>query len=170
VLALFFATGILITIGVVGGVTSALGWIMGDLGRWPTYVVAGFLVLVGLHLADVIPLSFGRPHADVKRKGILAAFLLGLIFGVALGPCTFAFMAPLLVMTFKAGAVHWSFGATLLLAYGVGHCGVIVAAGTSTGFVQRHLGWSEASRGTTIVKRVCGVLVILGGFYLAWKA
>ena len=176
-LALLFAAGILITIGVVGGVTSALGWLMnrrfpkGDLGPWPTYAVGAFLIFIGLHLVDVIPLSFGGPlQPNVKRKGLLAAFVLGLVFGVALGPCTFAFMAPMLGITFQASGVSWLYGTLLLLAYGVGHCGVIVVAGTSTGLAQRYLGWSEASRGPVIVKRICGGLVILGGLYLAWSA
>lgn len=169
-LALLFATGILITIALIGVVTAALGRIMGDLGPWPTYLVAGILVFFGLHLADVIPLSFGRPQANVQRKGLLAAFLLGFLFGVALGPCTFAFMAPLLAVAFKAASAHALYGAMLLVAYGVGHCGVIVAAGTSTELVQRFLGWTEASRGTGLVKRLCGVLVVLAGFYLAWRA
>jgi cytochrome c-type biogenesis protein len=32
---------------------------------------------------------------------VLAAFVLGLVFGVALGPCTFAYMAPMLGVTFR---------------------------------------------------------------------
>jgi cytochrome c biogenesis protein CcdA len=40
----------------------------------------------------------------MKRKGLLASFVLGLIFGVALGPCTFAYMAPMLAVTFKVAA------------------------------------------------------------------
>ncbi len=170
-LAVLFALGIFITIGIVGAVTAWLGRIAGDTGRWPAYAVAGVLLFVGLHLMDIIPFSFGDPRQPgMKRKGFVASFLLGLIFGVALGPCTFAFMAPILAMTFKAGAANWQYGALLLAAYGLGHCGVIVLAGTSTGWVQRYLGWSAASRGTVIIKRVCGALVVVGGLYVAWKA
>jgi len=106
----------------------------------------------------------------MKRKGLLAAFLLGLIFGIALGPCTFAFMAPMLGVTFKLAASNFLYGAALLLAYGVGHCSVIVAAGTSTELVQRFLNWNEQSRGVTAVKYICGVLVILGGLWLIYSS
>jgi len=59
----------------------------------------------------------------------------------------------------------------LPLAYGIGHCSVIVAAGTSTELVQRFSGnWNEGSRGTIIVKRVCGVLVLLGGVWMIYTA
>jgi len=39
----------------------------------------------------------------MQRKGLLAAFLLGLVFGIALGPCTFAYMAPMLAVAFRSG-------------------------------------------------------------------
>jgi cytochrome c-type biogenesis protein len=106
----------------------------------------------------------------MKRKGYLAAFILGLVFGIALGPCTFAYMAPMLGVTFKLAATNFLYGAALLLAYGVGHCSVIVAAGTSTELVQRFLNWNEQSKGVTVVKIVCGVLVLLGGVWLIYTA
>jgi cytochrome c-type biogenesis protein len=106
----------------------------------------------------------------MKRKGLLAAFILGLVFGIALGPCTFAYMAPMLAVTFRVASTALLYGIILLVAYGVGHCSVIVLAGTSTQRVQRYLNWNEKSKGTTIVKKVCGVLVILGGLYLIYAA
>ena len=56
----------------------------------------------------------------------------------------------------------------LLLTYGVGHCSVIVLAGTSTEVVQRYLNWNERSRGAVILKKVCGALVLVGGLYLIY--
>lgn len=58
----------------------------------------------------------------------------------------------------------------LLLAYGIGHCAVIVLAGTFTEVVQRFLDWNEQSQGVTVVKIVCGVLVILGGVWVIYTA
>lgn len=58
----------------------------------------------------------------------------------------------------------------LLLFYGVGHCAVIVVAGTFTEVVQHYLDWNGRSRGAVILKKVCGVLVIPGGLYLIYTA
>jgi cytochrome c-type biogenesis protein len=69
-------------------------------------------------------------------------------------------------VTLGLAASNLAYGIVLLLAYGIGHCSVIVLAGTFTEVVQRYLDWNERSRGAVIVKRVCGVLVILGGVYL----
>ena len=166
-----FAVGILITIAAIGAITAAAGRMMGDVGRWGNYFVALIFFAVGLHLLGVIPLPFSGPgQVGMKRKGLLAAFILGLVFGIALGPCTFAYMAPMLAVTFKLAKTAPLYGALLLLAYGVGHCTVIIAAGTSTELVQRFLNWNEKSRGVTIVKCICGALVLIAGLYLLWSA
>jgi cytochrome c-type biogenesis protein len=169
--SLLFASGILITIAVIGAATALAGRMMGDLGRYTNYFVAVIFFLVGLHLLEVIPMPWSGPgQVNMQRKGMLAAFILGLVFGVALGPCTFAYMAPMLGVTFKLASTNPFYGATLLLAYGVGHCAVIVAAGTSTKLVQRFLDWNEEAQGTSLVKKTCGVLVLLGGLWMIYTA
>ena len=169
--ATLFAVGILITIAAIGVVTAAAGRMMGDVGRYGNYFVALIFFVVGLHLVGVIPLSFsGAGPTTMKRKGLLAAFILGLVFGVALGPCTFAYMAPMLGVTFRLAASDQLFGVLLLVAYGVGHCAVIVAAGASTERVQRFLNWNDQSRGVAVLKIVCGILVLLGGIWLVYTS
>lgn len=164
-----FAVGILITIAAIGAITAAAGRMMGDVGRWGNYVVAVIFFLVGLHLLDVIPMPWSAPgRVGMQRKGMLAAFVLGLVFGIALGPCTFAYMAPMLGVTFKLAATSAAFGCLLLAAYGTGHCSVIVLAGTSAGLVQRYLNWNERSKGAIVLKRVCGAAVLLAGLYLLY--
>jgi cytochrome c-type biogenesis protein len=168
VLALFFAVGILITIGIIGLITGLMGRMMGDIGGWGNYVVAAVFFIVGLHLLGVIPLPFLEKGANpsFRKKGLFAAFLLGLIFGVALGPCTFAYMAPMLGIVFSVASTKIVFAVSLILAYAAGHCSVIVLAGTFTEVVQRYLNWNEKSRGAVILKKACGVLVIISGVYL----
>jgi cytochrome c-type biogenesis protein len=166
-----FAVGILITIGAIGAVTAAAGRMMGDMGAYGNYFVAIIFFLVGLHLLDVIPMPWSGPgQVGMKRKGLLAAFILGLVFGVALGPCTFAYMAPMLGITFKVATGNLPYGILLLALYGLGHCSVIVVAGTFTEIVQHYLKWNERSKGALIVKKICGILVILGGLYLIYIA
>jgi len=166
-----FAVGILITIGLIGVITAAAGRIMGDVGRYGNYFVALIFFIVGLHLLEVIPMPWSGPgQIGMKRKGMLAAFILGLVFGIALGPCTFAYMAPIIGVTFKLAAKNLFYGVLLLVVYGIGHCSVIVFAGTFTELVQRYMNWNEKSRGSVILKRICGVLVLLGGVWLIYIA
>lgn len=169
--SLLFATGILVTIALIGVITAYMGRMVGDVGKYGNYIVAGIFFLVGLHLIGIIPMPYSGPkNADIGRRGLLAAFILGLVFGIALGPCTFAFMAPILMLSFKVAAANPVYAVILLAMYGIGHCSVIVAAGTSAEAVQRYLNWNEKSHGAVILKRICGVLVILGGVYLIYAA
>ena len=170
-ISLLFASGILVTIGLVGGLTAAAGRIMGDVGRYGNYAIALIFFVIGLHLLGIIPLPGSGPgKINMKQRGTAAAFILGLVFGIALGPCTFAYMAPMLAIIFKTGAEQPVYAGSLLLLYGTGHCAVIVAAGTFTEVVQHYLNWNEKSQGALILKKTCGILVLLGGLTMIYTA
>ena len=170
-IASLFSSGILITIAAIGLITGLLGRMLGDIGHYGNYIVAVIFFIIGLHLLGIVPLPFlGKSSQPAfKKKGLLAGFILGLVFGIALGPCTFAYMAPMLGVTFALASTNLAYGVLLLLVYGIGHCSVIVFAGTFTEVVQHYLNWNEKSKGTVIIKKICGVLVILGGIYLIWS-
>ncbi|BDQ03084.1 cytochrome c biogenesis protein CcdA [Ignavibacterium sp.] len=168
-ISLIFSSGILITIALIGIITASLGRLMGDVGVIGNYLVAGIFFLVGLYLLDIIKIDWNSAGLrQTKSKGLLAALILGLLFGIALGPCTFAYMAPVLGVVFQTAQTNYPFAIILLLAFGIGHCSVIVGAGTLTGKVQKYLNWSESSKTILWIKRICGVLVIIGGFYLIY--
>ena len=77
-------------------------------------------------------------------------------------------MAPMLGIVFSVAATKFHFAVMLIVMYALGHCSVITLAGTFTGLVQRYLNWNERSKGAVILKRICGVLVLLGGLYLIY--
>jgi cytochrome c-type biogenesis protein len=168
-ISLVFAVGILITIALIGVITASMGRLMGDVGAIGNYFVASIFFAVGLYLLDII--KFDWNTAGLRRttlQGLSAAFILGLLFGIALGPCTFAYMAPVLGIVFQSAQTDYIFSMLLLLSFGIGHCAVIVGAGTLAKKVQSYLHWSEQSSAVKWVKKICGVLVILGGFYLLY--
>ena len=168
--ALLFALGILISIAAVGGLTAAAGRMLGDVGPWANYAVAVVLLLVGLHLLNILPLPWERGLSLPRFQGRAAALLLGLIFGVALGPCTFAYLAPILGVIFGVARTQPGFAVLLLLAYGIGHCVLIVAAGVSAEKVQQVLDWNGSSGGAKWLRRTCGLLVLGGAGWLIWTA
>jgi cytochrome c-type biogenesis protein len=171
VISSLFSVGILLTIALIGILTAAAGRMLGDIGPWGNYLVAVIFFVVGLHLFGLFAIPWSGPgQVGMARKGMLAAFLLGLLFGIALGPCTFAFLAPMLGVTFSLGADRMLFGAALLLAYGLGHCAVIVVAGTFTEVIQKYLNWTERSPRALVLKKACGFLVILGGVWMLYTA
>lgn len=168
--ALLFALGILVSIAAVGGITAAVGRMLGDVGPWANYAVAAVLVLVGVHLLNIFPLQWERGLSLPRYQGKAAALFLGLIFGVALGPCTFAYLAPILGVVFSVSRTQPGYAVLLLLAYGIGHCALIVAAGASTEKVQQVLDWNGKSRGAVWMRRACGIPVLAGAAWLVYGA
>lgn len=79
-------------------------------------------------------------------------------------------MAPMLGVVFKVEASNIPYAISLVLAYAVADCFLILLAGTSMRAVQNYLQWSERSRTTVLVRRIRSVLVIAGGHYLLWTA
>jgi len=170
-ISLVFAVGILVTIALIGIITASMGRLMGDVGTIGNYFVASIFFLVGLYLLDVITLDWNTSGLrKTKLHGLPAAFMLGLLFGIALGPCTFAYMAPVLGIVFQTSQTDFVLSVTLLLSFGIGHCAVIIAAGTMTNKVQRYLNWSEHSSALQWIRRICGILVMFGGIYLIYTA
>ena len=170
-LSTLFAVGILVTIALIGVVTAGLGRLAGDIGSIGNVAVAVIFIFVGLVMLDLVPLALPAPaRVGLQRRGAFAALLLGLVFGIALGPCTFAYMAPMLAVTFKVATTRAAYGAALLLAFGLGHCLVIAIAGAGSAWVQRTLDWNAESRTGAIIKKACGALVVFGGMYLLYTA
>jgi cytochrome c-type biogenesis protein len=171
-LSSIFALGILLTIAAIGAVTTALGRMMGDIGPYGKYGIATIFFVFGLYLMDVVRL----PSPDVNlrrfvtRSAYASALSLGLIFGIALGPCAFAFMAPVLGIVFQVSQTNPAGAGALLLSFGLGHCGVIVAAGGLTSRIQAYLNWSNRSGAIFWTKRTAGFLVTLGGVYAVYTA
>ena len=169
-ISLVFSVGILITIALIGLITASLGRMMGDIGNIGNYLVALIFFIVGLYLLDVVRLDWNTfGIKPIKLQGLPAAFVLGLLFGLALGPCTFAYMAPVLGIVFQTAQTNYFLAIVFLAAFGVGHCSVIVGAGTLTGRIQKYLNWTEESKAVLWLKRICGILVIAGGIYLIIK-
>ena len=140
---------------------------LGDIGQWGNYLVAAVFFIVGLVLLDILRMDLpGIGRLKFEKRGTWAALVLGLIFGIALGPCTFAYMAPVLAITLFSPSSSFVKDFLFLAVYGLGHCLVIVLAGTFTEVLQKYLHWNEKSKGTLVIKRICGIFVISGGIYI----
>ncbi len=164
-----FSAGILATIAIIGVITSVLGGLIGDIGTAGNYLVAIVFFAAGLYLLDIIQLDFGKGGVTkVSSRGYTLAFVLGLLFGFGLGPCTFAFMAPVLGVAFHYSSSNILSAVLLLSLFALGHCFVIAGAGTLSAKVSSYLKWSESSISIIILKKVCGILVILGGIYMLY--
>lgn len=168
-LSTLFTLGILMMMALIGLVTSLLGHLMGDIGTWVEPVMGVVFILVALFISDLVKMPSFVSGVKTRGRGGWAAMSLGFLLGIALGPCSFAFMAPILGIVFGAEGSRLVFALALLGAYIVGHCMVIILAGTFAGKVQVYLNWSSQSKGTKILRYVCAALVMVAGIYLIIK-
>ena len=169
-LSMLFALGILVTMALIGIVTVVAGRMTGDTGAIGGYVMSIVFILIGLHLMDVVSVPWFKTHKEkVQSKGRLGALLLGLLFGVASGPCTFAFLAPILAVVFNTASENALFGFLLLVLYGGGHCAVLILAGTSVERAKHFADWNRETKSARRVKFSIGILLILAGLYFLYK-
>jgi len=169
-LSLIFSLGILASIAALGAVTALAGRLLGDLGSTGNAAVALIFFLFGFYLMDLLPLNWNVPGTRTQLQGSLGAFVFGSAFGIGLGPCTFAFMAPVLGVVFTRAESNVAGAVCLLGAFALGHCGVIVLAGALTQQVEKYLKWMQTHRTLKWVRRTCGLLVVLAGVELLRRA
>ncbi len=168
-LSTVFALGILVTVAVVGAISVLAGRLLGALGGVTNYLVAALLFVVGLELLGAWPFHWsGLPRPETTRRGLAGAFLFGLAFGTALGPCTFAFLGPVIAVATQTARTQPMFAVALMLAYAAGHCGVLALAGAGGPLLIGLSSRNERSVG--ILRRACGALVVAGGLYLVYVA
>jgi cytochrome c-type biogenesis protein len=161
-LSLTFAVGLTLMFGLIWfSVWSASALLP---TAWWKYVAVVVCLLMGLHLLGVLRFRIPAPSGlQPKQKGFLGALLLGLLFGLISMPCAGPVLAALIVVTPLYGL---TFGIMLLVAYSLGHCGLVLVAGTSIGLVQKLADSKGWTRGTDILRRIAGALIFAVGVWL----
>ena len=167
--SLAFVLGLAATFTALGAAAALLGQLMGTLGG-PWFIALGLLaVVMGLHLIGWLPLRMpGGLNWQPKVAGPVGAFLLGAVFGIVSSPCATPVLVALLGLVATQGEV--AYGVSLLFVYALGHCMLMLAAGTFTGLVQA---WAQ-SRGmmafSARLKQFLGLILAAAGGYLIWLA
>jgi cytochrome c-type biogenesis protein len=162
--SLVFVLGLSITFTLLGAAASVAGQFLGFLGEW-LYVGFGVVaVLMGLHLLGIfsVPLPFEKTRA-VKTKGLLGAFMLGLLTGAISSPCATPVLAVILAYVTAEGDILY--GSSLLFVYAVGHCALIFLCGLSIGLAESVVSSKGLRNFSPYAKKVSGVILIVVGVY-----
>jgi len=163
--SLTFILGLSLTFTVLGAIASVIGGLFGVISRTWYFVVGGIAVAIGLQLVGLYEFNLPIPgHLQPKQRGLLGAFILGLIFGIVSSPCATPILA--LILTFVATKGEVVYGTSLLFIYALGHCALIFLAGTATGFAESFIKSKGISNLTTWAKRIGGSIVVLVGIYM----
>lgn len=167
--SLFFIIGLSLTFTVFGAAAGLLGTMFGTIGG-PWYIIAGSVALVmGGQMMGVyeIRLPIKREFRP-RQGGLIGSFLLGLFFGVVSSPCSTPALVVLLTYVATKGRVLY--GVALLFTYAVGHCLLMLVAGTFTGFVESFARSRGIANISLWARRLGGLVVALAGLYLIWSA
>lgn len=164
-LSLTFSIGLTVTFAILFMATWAASSVLR--ASWWTYIAAAVCLLMGLHLLGLLKFQIPAPQGiKPSQRGFVGAFLLGLLFGLVSLPCAGPILMALLAVIPLKGAV---FGGALLIAYSLGHCGLILVGGTSMGLVQRMADSRGWNRGVSYLRRLAGALIVLVGLWLLFS-
>jgi cytochrome c biogenesis protein CcdA len=164
-----FILGLSLTFTAFGAAAGLLGTMFGTVGGW-WHVAAGIVALLmggqmmGLYVIRIPVNRDFRP----KQGGVLGSFILGLFFGVVSSPCA----TPVLVviLTYVATKGQILYGTALLFTYAVGHCLLMLAAGTFTGFIEAFVKAKGIVNFSAWTKRFSGGVITLTGAWFIWQA
>ena len=162
--SLVFVLGLSITFTLLGAAASVMGQFLGFIGRWLYLGLAVIAIVMGLQLMGLIsiPLPFQKAKA-VKAKGLLGAFLLGMLTGTVSSPCATPVLAVILAYVSTQGDMVY--GGSLLFVYALGHCALIFISGLSVGLTESIISSSGAKNFSLYAKKFSGALLVLVGIY-----
>lgn len=166
--SLAFILGLSLTFTAFGAAAALLGTMFGTLGG-PWYLVAGSIALVmGGQMMGLYEISLPiRRDFRPRQGGLIGSFLLGLFFGIVSSPCATPVLVVLLTLVASRGQVLY--GTALLFCYAVGHCLLMLVAGTFTGFVEGFAKTRGVANFSLWSKRISGGVVALVGGWFVWQ-
>lgn len=168
-LSLVYVLGIAVTYAILGVVAALSGKLFGNVGSSPVsyFIIANICLFFGLSMLGVFNLPqirFAGTGSVKKREGYLGAFIVGLISGLIVGPCTAPVLATILVYVGSQKNVVYGFSLLFVFGYGVGF--LLILLGTFTGLlssIPKSGQWLER------VKKLFGWILIFAAEYFLIK-
>ena len=167
-----FCVGIIVNLMLIAFITSSVGALFGGYERFLTLITAFVFIVMGLQIMGLLKVkifSFGSRVKGTEPQNIKGALILGILSGLAVGPCNIGYVSPVLSMAMSEASSSMTRAILLVFCYALGYCAVLVGAGTFSQIFSEFLHSPEDSVFSFLVKVVnviCGAALILGGFYL----
>ncbi len=171
-ISLVFSLGVFVNLAFLGGLLTSAGVFLGGIDRYTNYIVAAAFAVFGLHLMGIISLPWfrGGSGPTTKYTGLKGALVLGILSGFALGPCSFAYSAPVIFLAISTAASNLGRALLLVAAYGAGQSTVIVAAGSATEAFSRLFPSGGKGSWSLWLGRISGLLLLVAAGYLIYNA
>lgn len=167
--SLMFCLGTTITLTIIGVIAALVGRIfLGIQMYW--YIILGVLMfLMALQTWDVIHiLPQKTSYGSGKIKGALGALIMGNIGAVFASPCS----TPVLIAISAVVSTGQNIvmGILMLLLYSVGHCALMLVAGTFVGFTNEITHSPKFVKVSKVIKIIMGLLIMALSGYMFYCA
>ena len=161
-----FSLGIIINLMLVALITSGIGILLGGYEKLLTLFVAFVFILMGLHLTGLIHVkifAFNSRAKGTESQNLKGALILGIVSGLAVGPCSIAYVSPVLSLAMSRASIFPVF------AYALGYSTVLTASGTFAQIFSKFLQSEKGDKILRIINIICGLALIAGGIYFIYE-
>ena len=149
----------------LGVVAALVGGIIGITSDLLPVLLGAVLVLMGLSLMQLIQLPVSAiSRLPLRTDGLLGAYLVGLVFGLAASPCAGPVLGVIVGVAAASGRIYT--GGLLLFAFGLGQGVPLLLVGSVAGALRS---WRGLSRYWDYGAYVAGLLFVAVGFYLIFS-
>lgn len=153
----------------LGVIATSAGRLMGTSSSLWYMALGVLMILMAMQTWDIINIIPSTNLIGKSRKrGFAGAFLAGVLGGIFSSPCSTPVLIVLLGIVAGSDSLWW--GILLMLLYSIGHSALVMAAGTSVGFVGRINQSEKYKRTAAVLKAVMGAAILLIGLYMFWLA
>lgn len=141
-LSLIYVLGMAVTYTLLGGIAALSGKLFGQIqtNPWTYFLLANVCILMGLSQLGALSLPWQMPrylaklqHRE-KTTGALGSFLVGVMSGLVVGPCTAPVLATLL--SYVASRQNVILGMSLLFVFSLGMGTLLILMGTFAGLLS----------------------------------
>jgi cytochrome c biogenesis protein CcdA len=163
--SLAFVIGLSLTFTILGAIASLMGTLLGDVGGFWKYILAAVAIVMGLQMMGILNFQIPIPRlVKTEQKGLIGAFLLGMLFGVASSPCATPVLA--LILTFVASKHNLAYGTSLLFVYALAHTALIFLVGVSAGMAGFCLKSRKFGHFSVYAHKISGTIFVLAGIFV----
>ncbi|MBN1471724.1 MAG: sulfite exporter TauE/SafE family protein [Syntrophaceae bacterium] len=172
-LSLFYVMGLAITYAALGAAAALSGRIFGQMQTtpWTYFIMANLCLVMGLSMLDIFNISIPIPQKLMKltdpnnKKGFLNSFLIGMVSGVVIGPCTAPALGVLLGYVALKTNVFLGMGLLFVFAFGMGTLLIII--GTFAGIIAA---LPKSGKWMEKIKLISGLILIGAAEYFLYIA
>ncbi|MFH1503952.1 MAG: cytochrome c biogenesis protein CcdA [Candidatus Omnitrophota bacterium] len=168
-ISLTFVLGISVTYTFLGIVSSYFGILLGTFRVNPlTYLILGFVFLfLGALEFGILKLNipFSLNYNPGPKKGLISIFILGIISGFAMIPCSFPVLSGILTLITLRKSVFY--GASALFIFSLGYGMILLVLGTFASLIKKI---PKQGVWALIVKKGLGLSFVIIGLYFLSKS